>query len=98
MIIWNALSALVVLGVFLFGLLCAVITVGYCIRSWIKIRKKIPELNSKQEIFIEPPKEISLIIEENKKRWLEKQAEAEAWLNEGDCRPYAKVLRFPRKL
>lgn len=63
-------------------------------------KKKAVKLNPKKEACIEPPKEAiaSYIIEENKKRWLEKQAEAEAWLKEEDRRPYAKVLQFPRKL
>ena len=52
-------------------------------------------------VRIEPPKKTiaSVILEENNKRWLEKKAEADAWLNEQkDSRPNAKILKFTPKI
>lgn len=65
---------------------------------YLSTKKKAPELKPEKEISIESPKEViaSHIIEENKKRWLEQRAKAEARRKELDSRPDAKILQFPR--
>lgn len=96
---WKNLLMAVLFGA---GLALLGVFIYYAILGTRCLAKKKPaKLNPKKEVYIKPPVEVSVsdVLEENKKRWLEKQAEeAKAWLNEGDHRPYAKVLQFPRKL